>query len=163
MIIRRSIQSTLVVWRLERPFKLQRPGSILTPPLAAAEMTVTPENWTDPFRQMLCSRNWEYIYAIPVRRESTQTEVRCDVFGMVHIADSLSLLRSCLHHLQHLKNRVTVRYIQVSIHSTMMYSLKYSITIALITNGIGTSSVGGASSPMFVEDGDPAYMIHLPS
>ena len=87
MIIRKTIQCTLVMWRLEQPLKFptlcaagRRCGlrPIITPPLAdaATQLTVTAENWTDPIRQTLDSGSFcVYIYAVQVHRESTQREV----------------------------------------------------------------------------------------
>ncbi|KAH9023012.1 hypothetical protein EDB84DRAFT_1509555 [Lactarius hengduanensis] len=67
------------------------------------------------------------------------------------------LHRTYLHPLQHPSNQNTLFYTRTLIHSTMIYSSVYSTTIDWTRRTLGMTDLGGASSLMFVGNGDTWY------
>jgi hypothetical protein len=128
-IIEKSIRGTPNVWHYEQArARLPQP-----PPQHPflARLTMASENRTDLVRRTWGSGNINiHICMIQVPPKSTQGEVRCDESSIPHFANAPILLRSCPPHQQHLNKCGAPCCTHISICSTMMYSLKYSTTIA---------------------------------
>jgi hypothetical protein len=129
----KSNEGTPNVWYYEQARARARARLPQHPPQHPflAGLTMVSKNWPDLIRRTWGSGNFNlYICAIQVPPKSTQGKVRCEESSMLHITDAPILLRSCPPHQQHLKNCGAACCTHISICSTMMYCLKYSITIA---------------------------------
>jgi hypothetical protein len=115
------------------------------------------------FRRRLCSSNNDlYIHTGRWYPMSTSESVRRGKIARVLCALTMHRLRhrSCHLQRQHSNDQDTACCTQLLMRLIVIYSFKYSIAIDWKTKKIGISNLGGASSPMYAENGGTSYTKH---